>query len=514
MDFSQRLSLLKNVLGVSNAALAKALSVDPSLVSRWKNGTRTPSRNSQHIDQIASFFAQHAKKDYQKLAICEVIGIPAQNLEKESLKNIIKSWLDSVSMPDTNLIDGFLNKVGMFKTSPVHIQSDIASQSETEPTSGQKIECEIFYGVEGKQRGVMKFLSFALRNSQPSELLLYSDEAIDWFAYDKAYLSRLGGTLITLAMKGWKIKMVHTVTRDITEMLAAIDFWLPLYMTGSVTPYYNPKYREHYFRRTLFVIPKIAAFTCTTLEKFEQQTVNFLITEKQIVELLTQEYERFLSTCRPLMEIPQIGSDELFSLLEDFEEQPSNGFTISYAPSITTMPGELLEKILSRHQVEMKEKIMAHWRKKSSLFERSLRKCKMTHVLVLPSVESLTAGQAEVPIELPEAGVELFYTPQEYVEHLESVISFLKKYDNYNLYLAPRTVSEGVFVAVKDQVGVVVFKKDPPVRMFAINHPDMTNAFYCYAEEFINKLPLHGKQREQVIRAIENLIDSIRGNTK
>jgi len=504
MDFSQRLSLLMNILGVSNAALAKALSVDPSLVSRWRNGTRTPTRESHH--KIALFFAEHAKKDYQKLAICEVIGVPAQSLEKETLENIIKSWLSSALMPETNLIDGFLNKVGMFKTPSVQIQGEML------PPGGQKIECEVFYGVEGKQRGVMRFLSFALRNSQPSELLLYSDESIDWFAYDKAYLSRLGGTLITLAMKGWKVKMVHTVTRDITEMLAAIDFWLPLYMTGSVMPYYNPKYREHYFRRTLFVIPKIAAFACTTLEKFEQQTVNFLITEKQIVELLTQEYERFLSTCRPLMEIPQIGSDELFSLLEDFEEQPFSTFAISDAPSITTMSGELLEKILSHHRVEMKEKIMAHWRKRSSLFERNLRKSKMTHVLVLPSLDSLLAG--EVPIELPEAGIELFYTPQEYVEHLESVIFFLKKYDNYNLYLAPKTVSKGIFLAVKDQVGVVVFKKDQPVRMFAINHPDMTNAFYCYAEEFINKLPVHGKQREQVIKAIENLIDSVRGNTE
>jgi len=63
-----------------------------------------------------------------------------------------------------------------------------------------------------------------------------------------------------------------------------------------------------------------------------------------------------------------------------------------------------------------------------------------------------------------------------------------------------------VHTAVKDQIGVLVFKKDPPVRLFAMNHPDMTNAFYCYAEDFLNRLPPQSKNKEQVIETIQLMI--------
>ncbi|WP_041082642.1 hypothetical protein [Thermotoga profunda] len=63
---------------------------------------------------------------------------------------------------------------------------------------------------------------------------------------------------------------------------------------------------------------------------------------------------------------------------------------------------------------------------------------------------------------------------------------------------------------MKDQVGVIVFKKDQPIRLFAINHPDMTNAFYCYAEDFFNKLPEQSKDRKYVVQMLEKLIRDLK----
>jgi DNA-binding transcriptional regulator YiaG len=64
MPFNDRISLLMAVLRVSNSALARALSVDASLVSRWRTGARMPAKNSAHIKAIAAYFAGQAKMDY------------------------------------------------------------------------------------------------------------------------------------------------------------------------------------------------------------------------------------------------------------------------------------------------------------------------------------------------------------------------------------------------------------------------------------------------------------------
>lgn len=500
MDFGKKLSLLLNVLGITNNSLAKALSIDPSLVSRWRSGSRTPAKDSHYVEAIAKYVVDHIKMEHQKLAICEITGCMPQVLDSHALIEMVTKWLLDTPMPDTRLIGGFLDKVGLFKTfSPQIGNIDI-------PLEGQRVDFEIFYGNEGKQRGVMKFLYLALQHKEQGTLLLYSDENVNWFLSDRNYALRLSGVLIELTKKGWKVKIIHTMSRDISEMLGAIDFWLPLYMSGSVIPYYNPRYREHYFRRTLFVIPKIAAFNCSAFEGFQHGAVNLLVTEKQIVELFEEEYNKFLSTCRPLMKIPQIGSQEMFELLEDFEEQSASSFLMTDGLPFVTMPAEIIEKILRRSGMEL-EQIISHWRKRSTFFEKNLKEHSCVHILTLPDLEQIRTER--VSVELPQPEGVLFYSLEEYIEHVEYLIYLVKRYQNYHLCISPKNINSNVHVSVKDQVGVTVFKKDQPVRLFAINHPEMTNAFYCYAEDFLNRLPRESKDKESVVRVLERLIQDL-----
>ncbi|MEN3008372.1 hypothetical protein [Pseudothermotoga sp.] len=500
MDFARRLNLLMNLLEISNSVLAKALSVDPSLISRWRTGARTPSKDSPYLDRIAHYVSHHAKLDFQKNAICSLIGVKLENLSEDEFSQILKSWLVEPLVSNAKLVEDLLSKIEIFK-------SPQRTFEKTDPIlAGQKINCEVFYSIEGKRKGALKFFFLVAECKFPGELFLYSDEHISWFTEDKTYMLQLANAVISLAKLGWKVNMVHTVSRDVSEMMKAIEFWLPLYMTGSVAPYYNPRYREHYFRRTLFVAPKVAAFLCTTFEESQKETPSFLFTEQQIIDLMAMEYERFLKSCQPLMIIPQIGSEEMFSLLERFEEQPMDGYIISDGLPLVTMPGSVLEKILKRNHIEP-DQIFSHWRKRSTSFEKNLKSCHQIHVCTMPDLEKVRSGK--MIVELPESSFELHYDEDEYVEHLASTIEFIKKYENYGFYLSQRNVTSNVLVSVKDQTGVIVIKKDSPIRLFAINQPDMTNAFYCYAEDFIHRLPQQCKDRSCVIEQLELVLKEL-----
>lgn len=500
MDFARRLSLLMNLLEISNKTLAKVLSIDPSLISRWRTGTRVPSKDSEHLDGLAFYIAQRARLDFQKRTICDLMGIKKEEISETELAQLVKNWLSEPLTSSNRLVDNLLNKIGMFKTSQ--------ALEKIEPIlAGQKINCEAFYSIEGKRKGVMKFLSLAARHETSGTLLLYSDEHIGWFTEDRSYMLQLAGTMISLAKRGWKVKMVHTVSRDISEMMTAIEFWMPLYMTGSVEPHYNPRYREHYFRRTLFVIPRLAAFVSTSFEESQREAPSFLFTEPQIVDLLTSEYERFLNTCRPLMRIPQIGTEEMFSLLEEFEEQSATAYLISDGLPLVTMPESVIEKILKRNDIEQ-ERMISHWRRRSTFFESNLKSHPQIHVCTVPDPERVKSKK--MLIEFPESGLEIHYEPDEYAEHLAHTLEFIKKYENYRFYLSQKSITSNVHVSVKDQTGVIVFKKDSPIRLFAINQPDMTNAFYCYAEDFVYRLPKQYKDRSHVIELLESILKELR----
>lgn len=117
MPFSHRLNLLMNTFGVSNSRLARVLSLDASLVSRWRTGARAPAKDSTHIAAIASYFAENAKMDYQKAALCEIMGLPADKCVKEThkLAEFSYSWLCDEALPDTKIITRFLDNMGTFK---------------------------------------------------------------------------------------------------------------------------------------------------------------------------------------------------------------------------------------------------------------------------------------------------------------------------------------------------------------------------------------------------------------
>jgi hypothetical protein len=82
-------------------------------------------------------------------------------------------------------------------------------------------------------------------------LLLFSDEATDWMTADQTFASKWASLMVQLLSKGNRIKIIHTVSRDLDEMLNAIRQWMPLYMTGLIEPYFYPKKRDGIFKRTV-----------------------------------------------------------------------------------------------------------------------------------------------------------------------------------------------------------------------------------------------------------------------
>ncbi|MDH7478926.1 MAG: helix-turn-helix transcriptional regulator, partial [Syntrophomonadaceae bacterium] len=341
MSFSERLSLLMALLGVSNSTLARALSVDASLVSRWRTGTRTPTKNSSYIEAIADYFAGQAKKDYQKAALCEIIGLPPEKRQENIslISKLLHAWLAGEAASAGELVEGFVGRLEAFRGAKGGLPSVAAGR---EAPSGKPHRAEVFYGIEGKRRGVIRFLSAVVAQNKPGVLLLYSDESIEWFTADRGFLAEFVSLFFDVIARGNRVKIVHVVSRDLSEMLAAIDFWLPFYMTGAIEPYYCPRHREHFFRRTMFIAPAIAALTCSTLAGLEDSAPNLFYSDPATIDTLTSEFNCFLGICRPLMRIFTSHNPSGLDVLEaEFEEQPGDCIRTSNRLSLATMPEEL-----------------------------------------------------------------------------------------------------------------------------------------------------------------------------
>ena len=92
-------------------------------------------------------------------------------------------------------------------------------------------------------------------------------------------------------------------SRNANEMWKAVQKWLPLYMTGAISPYYYPRLRDGIWHRTIFVARGHSAMVSSSVQGQTGERLNLLLRDKSAVDALKHEFNAYLALCRPLMEI-------------------------------------------------------------------------------------------------------------------------------------------------------------------------------------------------------------------
>jgi len=509
--FHEKLDLLMTAFGVSNSKLARQLSVDPSLISRWRTGKRRPPQGSQYLEAVAAYFARHFQAGYQKAALREIIGLPdEQKTSLAQMEAFLLAWLSGqAAPPGERFAETFLERLEA--CSPMKRPSVPVTPAREDP-AGTLHTVEVFYGVEGKRQGVIRFLSAVAAREKPGTLLLYSEESMDWMTGDRSFLARFVPLFFDVIQKGNRVKIVHVVQRDLAELLAAIDFWLPLYLTGAIEPYYCPPYHDHFFRRTVFIAPGTAALTANSLAGAEDQAPNLLFQDDNMVNHLAKEFYRFLDICRPLVRVfTDHYPSGLAETLTAFEEQPGNCIRLSSTLSSITMGEGLVSRLQQRMGIEegkRQELLSLHW-KRTRAFAANLNGHRHVEIVTLPALEEIVGGVVPAEKIDPLGGPDWFYTVEEYESHLVNIIHLLKTCPNFHLYLSHRSPFLNVRIAVKEEAGVMVIKTTPPPAVFAFSQGNMVQAFYCYLEEVIRGLPPRQRDRQQVIETLSAIVQGL-----
>lgn len=354
-----------------------------------------------------------------------------------------------------------------------------------------------------------------MTQKNPSTLLLYSEEDMLWLTEDPEFVAEWKFLMSQIIAKGNKIKIIHTVNRSLDEMLSAIIQWLPLYMSGAIESYYYPKHRDGLFKRTLFLAPDTAAVVSSAIGASSENTANYLFTDKSILFSLIDEFQAYLSLCRPLIHLFTKDNQEKFlSALSEFENEYGDSIIKTAGLSSITMPVELVSGILSRSHHPNCKKILTYQRKRTVLFEKSLEANNFTEIISLPETEEIISGKTRIHFFDILNTDELFYTPQEYVLHLQNIIRLLETYPNYHVFMDTKKISEHLIIYTKGETGVIIAKCESPSVLFGIKENNMTSAFWSYMTNMINKFSKDKQSKEKIIKQLKILMNSLNLNTE
>ncbi len=286
---AKRLDYLMNLTHTKNTELARALAFDASYISRIRCGMRGLPRHKEFIEPASQFFARRLKEEYQqqsiRSAICPERTWPE---DREEATALIAAWLSS-------------STVSAMRSSSHPVPARSLPASTASDSKGAKIR--VFYGDEGKRTAVVRFLTDLCALKRPLELLLYSDEKMNWLYEDPSFSRAWASLMRTFIAQGGRIRIIHTVSRDLEEMMEALKKWLPLYMSGAIQPYYYPRLRDRLFQHTRFICPGHAAVFSTSVCEDSDDMANFLVIRRDVVNALELEFRNLLEQCRPLMTI-------------------------------------------------------------------------------------------------------------------------------------------------------------------------------------------------------------------
>lgn len=491
MQFAERLDFFMNITKTSNSVLARAVALDASYISRLRNGHRLMPKNTAVIAGMAACFARRCTGDIQKKAISDALQLPVFPAP-QALATTIARWLTDKETGIERFLGGL---AGL---------GDKLPERQNLPTASASGTC-LFYGVEGKRKAAESFLAEVAAEAAPQTLLLYSDESTSWMTADPHFTARWAALMARVLGKGNRIRIIHTISRDLDEMLTAISQWMPLYMSGLIEPFFYPKKRDGIFHNTLFIAPHTVAVASQSIGEQIASAVNLLTHEKEAIQGYSEEFNQYLALCRPLMRIYTAADyDNCQAALRAFELTDSNTLLCTESISQLTMPEELVVQILNRSGLAQ-AKLLAMHRNRSRHFKKLLEKHLFCEIITLPEPGMLKAGKIKVAMAEMLGGGAMYYTQAEYIRHLQQLVKLLKAQPRFRVYPVKRAESSYMVYAREDS-GVLVGKTSQPPVVLHMTESNITAAFWDFLKSTIGEREFAEYDRQGAIRTLQNYI--------
>lgn len=501
MKFQDKLTILMDITKTTNQQLAVYSSLDSSYISRLKTGGRALVKNASYIDSFSQFFSRHIQSSTQRDVVMHLLGLdPKATLNNEKLANAIYTWFLTESKGE---------KLSSAQTpTNIPLPQDIIKKVDSKHLV--HCNCSMYLNDEGKRLAALNFFELLAREGEPKTILLFTNEDLTWLTDDTDYSQRLFNLIKSLIIKGSKIKIIHDFNKEPYGILENIKLWMPLYITGSVEPYYYPRIRDGVYKSTLFVAPDVCAMSSNSIQDMSsanKHSTIFLFTKREAVASLEKQYESYLSPCKPLMSIFTVVDRSIyFDLFCDLENRSGATIMKTACLSATSMTEDVLSFILKRNPQEDSKEVLTSYKNRTSLLKTILMKYPLTEIFSIPSKEALDRGEVLVDHSADLSDPNISYTKEEYVQQLRNVLLMLEEYENYNVYIEEEPNDLGYSICAKEGQGVIMLKDKPPFVFLSIPNNELYTVFWNYLMEVMG----HSNPDKQIAidtikRAIQEL---------
>ena len=479
-SMQKKFNLLCSVLSVNAADMSKSLKYDSSYISRIRNGKRKPANPQKFAFDAAQYFSQYSDSENDLKIIAEILNVkPVQLKTKSFYASELATWLtDSIPSDDAvNPTKKFLDTLNSFDLNE-YIKSIRFDELKVPTLPFQLPLSKAYYGIEEMKNGELDFLKATALSRSRHSVFMYSDMQMDDMAEDMDFSRKYMFGLAAMLKKGLHLNVVHNLNRPFNELMLGLECWIPLYMTGQISPYYLKEVHNRVFCRFLNV-SGAAALSGECISGFHSKGRYYLTKNKEELAYYRERSACILKKTHPLMEIyREDKSAELSAFILADSHTDGSRRSILYSLPIYTAEKEFLTDFLNRRNMSDNEKqkilLYAEERKKQML--EILKNNSVSDEIPCLSEEKFKKQPLSLSLSLMFCGKIFEYTYEEYSEHLKLTKEFAEKTKNYAAVPTRENAFANIQITIHENEYVLISKNKAPTIHFVIRHPILREA--------------------------------------
>ena len=475
---SQKLDILLRELDINISRIAAFLHYDPSYLSKIRTGKRNPAHQQQFIEKICEYVASNYKDEQDRKKVTYLIQCNEDEITDSSLyRKKLREWLSSSKPEDVDYVSGFLRKVDSFNLDD-YIRVIHFDSFKVPKVPFQLPVSRHYYGLKEMREGELDFLKHTVLSKSMKPLYICSDMPVEDMAADKDFAKKYMFGLAMVLKKGLHIHIIHDVERPMKDMMLGLENWVPLYMTGQISPYYLKGVQNRVYSHLHYCSGQVA-MTGDCISGHHDLAHYYLTSRKEEVSISQKNMEFLLKKAHPLMDIyREERKKELYAALIENAGKEGRRRRVLAVPDLGVLPKKLLEEILERNHVSADDKttIIEYYRRSATCLETILK-----HSVVEDEVSVLSEAEYEkYPLVLPlaecflEKDIRLTY--EEYHACIGAAENYAKANENYQFNLTKIKGFHNIQITCFEGKWCMISKNRAPAIHFVIHHPKLRYA--------------------------------------
>ena len=475
--FSNNLNTLITSLNINTNEMSKFIIFDASHISRIRYGKAKPSNPIDFSNKICSYIYSKYKssEDINKLSI--IIGCKKSDLTNNKFYNTLFSWLTSETVSTKNQISDFLYNLDSFNLDD-YIKVIKFDKLKVPTIPFYRTKTRHYYGLEEMKEGELNFFKSTVLSKSTEDIFMCSDMPMEDMAEDIEFGKKWMFAIAMCLKKGLHLNIIHNLDRPFNEMMLGLESWIPIYMTGQISPYYLKDLKNSIYNHLNYV-SGVTALTGECIKGFHNKGIYYLTTNKKEINAYKEKANFMLKKAKPLMEIfreNNINEYEMF-LRKDENIFSDRKRLLSSLP-LFTISDELLMKILKRNNISKidTDKIIKYKNDELKYMKNIMKKNIVNDYIYKIKENDFKANEPSLLLDNLFFNKRINYTYKEYIEHLNLTKNYSKEENNYKMnYIYDQTFKNITITTVKNNY-IIISKNSNPTIHFIIEHPKLIDA--------------------------------------